>query len=135
MKGKVLSILAVFLLNLGLVSAISNSATINDDSIISLGLLLSIFVVSIYFLILSTKLENPTLKMFFVMISLIFIIGGFLTGYLVIEELSTLEGIGNIFLGFFFVLSGIFVVMLSLVLINLTKDAFDSMNRTRGFKI
>ncbi len=135
MNGKVLSILAVFLLNLGLVSAISNSATINDDSIISLGLLLSIFVVSIYFLILSTKLENPTLKMFFVMLSLIFIIGGFLTGYLVIEELSTLEGIGTIFLGFFFVLSGIFVVMLFLVLINLTKDAFDSMNKTRGVKL
>jgi len=103
-------------------------------SFILTGLFLLTFGVSVFFLILFLKIDSPPVKLFFLLLSFIFLIGSLLVAISVSSNSALPTAITSTITYIFYALGLVFTVVFAFILINQILNALDMMRQKKGYE-
>ena len=109
--------------------------TFPETMVVSAGLFLLIFGVSIFFLILFLKIESPPIKLFFLMLSFVFLIGSLLMAMVVGYNSGLPANINSAITNFMYALGLVFTLIFMFVLIKQITSALDMMREKKGYEV
>jgi len=99
--------------------------------IISMVLLI-IYGISIFFIIVAYKTPSGGFKVFFVLLSFVFLLLSMIASMVVVQSTGLSPALGTTLSAFIFVLGTVFFIMFVYALIKQTKEALDLYNFNRG---
>ena len=97
-----------------------------------MGLIIVIFGISCFLLFLSSQMKEVAFKIFFLVISLIFLMASILTAYMVSMDGNVVAATNSTTLGLIIVLGAILIIIFAYILIRQTINALDMYRIKRG---
>lgn len=109
---------------------------VNDNYPFTLGvIILVIFGISVLFICLTDKMEQPGMKIFFMMLSFFFLIGTMGFGIITMQEMNVPEGISSGSTMILFALCMVLIVVMMYILIKITINALEMYKVKSGLKV
>ena len=97
-----------------------------------MGVIIIIFGVSCFFLYLSSAMGEPAFKIFFLVVSLVFLMATMITAYMVSMDGNVVAATNSTTLGLITVLGMILFIIFAYILIRQTINALDMFKIKRG---
>jgi len=105
-----------------------------SDAIIFAIIIVSMFLVSLFFLYMARQTESDGIKLFFMLLSFVMVILTAGTGRVLIDYLPISGGINGLVTSFLFILGIVFVLIMYYVMINQTRRSLELMRAKKGFE-
>src|SRR4030042_540478 len=119
----------------GIFEVTRTGVIVNDGMYFTLGsILLILFGINILFLYLGFRIENPSLKIFFFLLSFMFLIGTLGTALFVCVDYNLTSGTITILTMFLYGVGLITFIIFALILIQRITSALDMMRQKKGYE-
>jgi len=114
---------------------LSGDPTPEGISFLLFGIIIIIFGVSIFFLILTNYTEEPGFKIFFILLSFVFLLGTIIIISIIATDSNLTSGINKTISVILFSIGMIFFVFFVYIMINQTKNILNMMQEKKGYEV
>ena len=107
----------------------------DSNPFVAIGILGVIFGIACIFLFLAFKVVEPGAKIFFILASLVFLVGSLAASYVIAFDSNLTSGINSTVITLMYAFGLIFIVIFAYIMINQIKAIIHSMGQNKGYEM